>query len=180
MKLLTESPLWENLFHRFRSEEESLPTWLQSHPLMRGLSERDVRHFAVLLHRRVYAEGEIVFRQGDIGSGFFLIRSGVVRLTAEDTARGNLPLASLTEGSVVGEMAIFDNSPRSATATAEEDSVLYGLFEGDLDRLQATRPTLAISLLRNLGTSLAIRLKVTNERLQELDAANSTNQLREI
>ena len=157
-----------------------MPIWLQSHPLVRGLTTRDVRHFAVLLHRRVYTEGEIIFRQGDVGSGFFLVRSGSVQLTAEDSAHGNLPLATLPEGSIVGEMAIFDNSPRSATAVAVEDSVLYGLFEGDLHRLQATRPALALTLLRNLGASLAMRLKVTNERLQELEEANSSKPSRKI
>lgn len=69
-------------------------------------------------------------------------------------------------------MSIFDNSPRSATAIALVPTILYGLFEGDLDRLQATRPGLAANLLRNLGTMLALRLKVTNERLQELEPSD--------
>ncbi len=169
---MSESPLWANLFHRLDGEEESLREWLSSHPLLKGIGGRDIRHIAALLHRRQYESGEVIFRQGDIGSGFFLVRSGSVRLRMEDPRKGNISLAVLPEGSIVGELSIFDNSPRSATAIALVPTILYGLFEGDLDRLQATRPGLAANLLRNLGTMLALRLKVTNERLQELEPSD--------
>lgn len=166
------SPLWGNLLHRLQSDEAPLPVWLGAQALLKGLHERDIKHFAALLHRRTFEDGEAVFRQGDIGSGFFLVRSGSVRVVLEDSHRGSVPLATLSEGSLVGEMAIFDNSPRSASAFALEPTVLLGLFEGDLDRLQDTRPALAAVLLRNLGISLALRLKVTNERLHELESAH--------
>lgn len=171
------TPLWGNFLDRLRSDEESLPSWLGSHPLMKGVAARDVRHFAALLHRRAYDENEAVFRQGDIGSGFFLVRSGTVRILMDDSRRGNIPLATLGEGSLVGEMAIFDSSPRSASAVACEPAILYGLFEGDLDRLESTRPALAATLLRNLGISLALRLKVTNERLRELESGSQSHTL---
>lgn len=171
------SPLWGNLLHRLQTDEASLATWLGTHALLKGLQERDIKHFAALLHRRTFESGEAVFRQGDIGSGFFLIRSGSVRVVLEDSSQGSIPLATLPEGSLVGEMAIFDNSPRSASAFALEPTVLLGLFEGDLDRLQDTRPALAAVLLRHLGISLALRLKVTNERLRELETGTPPHTL---
>ncbi len=152
-----------------RPDEESLIVWLSSHPIMRGVVSRDIRHFAALLHRREYAEGEDVFRQGEIGSGFFLLRSGSVRIAMEDR-KGRVELALLTPGSLLGEMGIFDSSPRSASASAVEPSVLFGMFEGDLDQLQATRPSLAASLLRNLGRVMALRLKEANDRMRKLES----------
>jgi CRP-like cAMP-binding protein len=168
------SPFWGNFLHRLQTDQEALPRWLAAHPLLKGLGERDIRHFAALLHCRKYEDGEAIFRQGDIGSGFFLIRSGAVDIVAEDTKHRSIPMAHLPEGSLVGEMAIFDNSVRSASAYAVEETVLYGLFEGDLDKLQASRPALAAILLRNLGVAVTLRLKVTNERLLEHEIAKRT------
>lgn len=163
------SPFWGDILDRMRPDDESLTDWLASHPLMRGVGRRDIRHFAALLHRREYDEGEDVFRQGEIGSGFFLLRSGTVRISMDDR-KGLVELAVLTPGSLLGEMGIFDSSPRSASARALEPSILFGMFEGDLDQLQATRPTLAASLLRNLGRVLALRLKEANDRMRKLES----------
>jgi CRP-like cAMP-binding protein len=172
-----DSPLWANLFHRLQSDEKSLPGWLSTHPLLSGIAGREMRFFSGLLHRREYREGEYVFRQGDVGSGFFLVRSGTIHLHMEDPLHGEVPLATLSEGSIVGELSIFDNSPRPASAVACSATVLYGLFEGDLDRLQATRPTLASMILRNLGTLLALRVNETNERLRQLESSLSLKEV---
>lgn len=170
---LLPSPFWKDVLDRMRPDEESLTDWLSSHPLMKGVVRRDIRHFAALLHRREYDEGEDVFRQGEIGSGFFLLRSGTVRISMDDR-QGHLELALLTPGSLLGEMGIFDSSPRSASARAMEPSVLFGLFEGDLDQLQATRPNLAASLLRNLGRVMALRLKEANDRMRKLESRTAS------
>ena len=175
-----ESPLWANLFHRLDSDEKSLHVWLEEHPLLKGIGGRDVKHVAALLHRREYDTAEFIFRQGDVGSGFFLVRRGEVRIRMEDARRGSVELSVLKKGSIVGETSIFDSAaPRPVTAVAMVPSVLYGFFEGDLDVLQSTRPALAASLLRNIGAMLALRLKVTNERLQELELNDSSSSVDE-
>jgi CRP-like cAMP-binding protein len=70
-------------------------------------------------------------------------------------------------------MALFDHGPRSASALAQEDSVLYGLFDGDLDQLERTRPQAAARLLRNLALAVSLRLRHTNERLREIEEGST-------
>lgn len=103
----------------------------------------------------------------------YLIQSGRVRILAEDQLRSETQLAILESGQVFGEMALFDHSPRSASAVAQGRCVLFGLFEGDLDQLERTRPQAAARLMRNVGLSIALRLRQTNDRLRDIEEGSS-------
>ncbi|MEK7391026.1 MAG: cyclic nucleotide-binding domain-containing protein [Fibrobacterota bacterium] len=167
-------PLWTDfvsLLHVGRPDQ--MVDWLSRVAMFDGMHKRHLRHLARVLHRRAFEPGEAIFRQGDIGSGMYLIQSGRVRIVAEDPVRGEIQLVILEAGQAFGEMALFDHSPRSATAVAHGDCVLYGLFEGDLDQLERTRPQAAARLLRNLGLSIALRLRQTNERLHEMEEGSA-------
>ena len=162
--------LWSDLVARLHvGRPDQLVDWLVGVALFEGLQKPHLRHLARVMHRRAFEPDEPIFRQGDIGSGMYLIHSGRVRIVAEDPVRGEVQLAILESGHAFGEMALFDHAPRSATAVAHGEAVLYGLFEADLDQLERTRPQAAARLLRNLGLSIALRLRQTNERLQEME-----------
>lgn len=171
---MREHPLWSDFVSRLRvGRPDRLVDWLVHVALFEGMQKRHLRHLARVLHRRTFESGEPIFRQGDIGSGMYLIQSGRVRIVAEDPVRGEIQLVILEAGHAFGEMALFDHSPRSATAIAHGECVLYGLFEGDLDQLERTRPQAAARLLRNLGLSIALRLRQTNERLHEMEEGSA-------
>lgn len=167
-------PLWSDLVHHLHiGKPDLLVEWLSGVALFEGMHRRHLRHLARGLHRRTFESGEAIFRQGDIGSGMYLVQRGRVRIVAEDAVRGETQLVILESGQVFGEMSLFDHSPRSASAVAQGECVLYGLFEGDLDQLERTRPQAAARLLRNLGLSLALRLRQTNERLHEMEEGSA-------
>lgn len=167
---MLDHPIWSDLLSRLRAgREDRVVQWLHRLPLLEGIHRRHLRQISRVIHRRVYSDGEVVFRQFEVGSGMYLIQSGKVRIVAEDPIRGEVQLAILESGQAFGEMALFDHSPRSASAVAIGDCVLYGLFEGDLDQLERTRPQAAARLLRNLGLSMALRLRHTNDRLHEME-----------
>lgn len=69
---------------------------------------------------RTYPKGEIVFEEGSPGQEMFIVRTGRVEIIMKGT-EGPLPLAILGPGEVFGEMALVDDAPRSATATAMEN-----------------------------------------------------------
>lgn len=167
-------PLWSDLVSRLRiGRPDQLVGWLATIALFEGLRRRQLHHLSRMLHRREFEAGQSIFRQGDIGSGMYLIQSGRVRILAEDHLRGETQLAILEPGQIFGEMSLFDHSPRSASALAQGPCVLYGLFEGDLDQLERTRPQATARLMRNIGLSLALRLRQTNERLHDVEEGSS-------
>jgi CRP-like cAMP-binding protein len=147
--------------------------WLRQVPLLEGTHRRHLAHLARILHRRSYEAGEVVFRQGDVGSGMYIVQTGRIRIVAEDPVRGEIQLSILEAGQCFGEMSLFDHGPRSASAIAHEDSVLFGLFEGDLDQLERTRPQAAVRLLHNLSLSVSLRLRHTNERLRDIEEGSA-------
>jgi len=76
-----------------------------------------------------YADGEIIFNQGDPSDHLYVIRSGKVRITREQGDKVEL-LDDAEPGEVIGEMGVLHNMPRFATATAVGATVLY-LLEGE-------------------------------------------------
>jgi CRP-like cAMP-binding protein len=171
---LREHPLWSDLVSRVRSNRsDQLVDWLLKVPMLEGLHRRHLRHLARLLHRRVFEPGEVVFRQGDVGSGMYIVQSGRIRIVSEDPSRGEIQLSILEPGHCFGEMALFDHGPRSATALAQDHCVLFGLFDGDLDQLERSRPGVAARLLRNLGLAVSLRLRQTNDRLREIEEGSA-------
>lgn len=120
-----------------------------------------------LLERRELAEGEVLMRQGDASdSGLYLIESGrfAVTLAAHPERR----LASLMGGTMVGEMALYDSSPRSATVTAERASVVWSLSSKGLARLNAEAATTALQVHAFVMRTMAERVRQANAAIAAL------------
>jgi EAL domain-containing protein (putative c-di-GMP-specific phosphodiesterase class I) len=95
--------------------------------------------------------GEVLFREGDEPTTAFLIESGSLRITAD---RDGMPmlLSDLSAGALVGEMAVLDDSPRSATATALVACVLTPIDRTQFaERLDAADPVVRALLLSQLA-----------------------------
>ena len=69
-----------------------------------------------------YPKETVLFKQGDMGDKFFLIRKGVVEIIKDDTL-----IRTQEKGDFFGEMALLTGEPRSATVVAKEDLTLYSL-----------------------------------------------------
>lgn len=95
--------------------------------------------------------GEVLFREGDAPTTAFLIEQGSLRIT---TQRDGAPmvLSDLGAGALVGEMAVLDDSPRSATATALAPCVLTPIDRTQFaERLQTADPVVRALLLSQLS-----------------------------
>jgi len=113
---------------------------------------------------RKYRKGSILFVQGEVGERCFAIVSGTVKLSAYHADGREAVLAVLGAGDVFGELALFDEAPRSADATALEDAELLSLDRAGLNDAIATHPEIATALLRVLGR----RLRQSNEAFQDI------------
>src|SRR5215472_17511670 len=90
--------------------------------LFAGLDERDLHLLASVCRQRKYSAGSTLFRQGDTGVGLYVITSGTVHITqAIDPDKPEVDLGTASSGSVLGEMSLLDDLPRSATVTAVND-----------------------------------------------------------
>jgi CRP-like cAMP-binding protein len=92
---------------------------LKAVPLFNGLDPRRLKLIAFTSDRMSYEPGSILFRQGDDSDAAFVILEGKADVMI-DTPAGQIKVATLGENSLVGEMGVMTNSPRSATIVAED------------------------------------------------------------
>jgi CRP-like cAMP-binding protein len=109
-------------------------------------------------------DGDPLFRQGDAGSELFVILNGSVRVYLEGK-QGETTLAILETGTSLGEMALFRNTPRSASAAAVGPTKLLVINWEGLVKLQQRFPEIAALLFLNLARTLALNLNGTYARL---------------
>lgn len=137
-------------------------------PIFEGLSRGDLKAIERILHIRTYAKGEYIFREGDSGLGMYIVESGEVVVTSESTG---MEITRLGEGEFFGEVAMFLDQPRTASAVAAAETVAWGFFQPDLLSLLETHPRLGVSVVIRLTRIVAERLNratAENNRLTEL------------
>ncbi|WP_374326437.1 cyclic nucleotide-binding domain-containing protein [Azonexus sp.] len=125
--------------------------------LFAGLSNSELGIVESMLHTRQYQAGEIVFDEGDDGQALYIVRLGNIAIrtvTAWDT-----PVAVLGPGNFFGEMALLDQSLRSAQARAQTESTLSALYRGDFERLLEAHSRIASRLALQLARQLGARLR---------------------
>ena len=157
--------LWSNIFRRGSREEQELHELLGRIPLFERLSRRELQAVAKILYRRRYKTGEYVFHQGDIGIGVYIIEHGSVAIVYEPTAQ---LLTELRDGDFFGEVALLNETRRSAAARAESETTLLCMLEPDLEDLGARNPRIGFKVLRSLAQIAARRLIAVGEEYEEL------------
>jgi len=95
----------------------------------------------------------------------YIIMRGSIKITIGTNEGNENTLAELNKGEFFGELALFDDEPRSANAIALDDCILLGLFTPDLMILQERNPVLGHKIMFNLGGLLGERLRKTNHLL---------------
>lgn len=120
-------------------------------PLFSDLPKEAFIEILVQMTMRDLKPGELVIREGEIGDSFFVIASGKVRVARKNESGGELVLAYLTDGAFFGEMALLQDGARTASVIVEEDSQLFEISRGVLDRVVAQYPSVA-RVLRNFYT----------------------------
>ena len=105
------------------------------------------------LNRKVYYRDDVVFREGDPGDCAYLIEKGEILITKK-TPDGEMELGRLGPGSIFGEMAMIDQQPRMAKATAMIDTTVtfvnHQMFEKKLQAADPFLHALLLILVRNV------------------------------
>ncbi|HEX4047757.1 MAG TPA: cyclic nucleotide-binding domain-containing protein [Elusimicrobiota bacterium] len=133
--------------------------FLQSLELFSGLKGGEIGALVHALHARTYRPGEVIFMEGDIGRALFIMESGRVELTRRGADGQPVVLYTLKPGEFFGEMALLESLPRSATATAAENTRLHLLYRTKLDALLQSEPRIGVSIMGHLARLLSARLR---------------------
>ena len=122
------------------------------------MDEKEIVWVLRMCGRRSYTPGQTIFEKGDTGNCFYLIVFGEVLIQ-----RGGIELARIGEGHCFGEMAVLDEGPRSATAIAQTDTLLFAI---ERDILVNVLPSLGFKVAANLARQLSKKLRDVDEFIE--------------
>lgn len=134
-------------------------------PLFQNLTNDHLQQVMSIGKEREYASGEYVFREEEFGAELYVILSGKVRISKQVPGAGEEALAILDAGSYFGEMALIDDTPRSADAITHTKTTLWVIGKSDLEELMFLQKDLAYELLWTFVRVLNVRLRETNEKI---------------
>lgn len=136
-------------------------------PIFDSLDPDELRMIVKFMNVVEAKAKEIVFREGDRGDYVCFVADGVLDILKRGEGGGYVVLSSLPRGRSIGEMAILDNFPRSATVRARSQASLVTLsrssFEGILDKY----PRIGIKILQGVARLLSLNLRKTSSRLAD-------------
>ncbi len=137
---------------------------LSGSPLFEMLSNQELDAVCALLVPRDFAEGAVIFAEGALGDGLYLIATGEVDVF--QTAHTQ-PIATLTSGECFGEMALVDKEYRSATVRARTAVQLLHLSPEGLAEFRKHQKDGFAFLVMNIARMLSVRLREANLRLSQ-------------
>lgn len=143
--------------------DSDLMAWPAQAPCLSRLREGERQALAAASHRRVFRRGDRLFEQDSPGHTLYLVRSGQVKIVRSDLNGQETLLRVACPGEWLGEMALLDDGPRSATAVALETVETLAFPRDQAHALLERMPALAIALAREL----AGRVRHLDERLQD-------------
>ncbi|HUF75417.1 MAG TPA: cyclic nucleotide-binding domain-containing protein [Longimicrobiales bacterium] len=132
--------------------QEQVREKLHSVALFQGLESADLERILGISESVLVEAGETVFEEGERGDHFFIIVRGEVELRKR-SGEGQKKLAILREGQAFGEMALLNQTPRSASAHAVVDTYMLSISRAAFGQILGG-DTLAVRLLRNLSRAL--------------------------
>ena len=122
---------------------------LKKVPLFSGLDDKELKEVASSMRERKFRAGDTVTQEGAGGVGFFVVESGEADVNVGGEAKG-----SVGPGDYFGEIALINESPRTATLTARTDMICYGMTPWDFRPLVESNSAIAWKLLTAMAEKL--------------------------
>lgn len=137
---------------------------LQAVPFFAGMNQDDAAELAARLVLRRFGAGQVIFHHGDPGGLLYIISKGKVKITYSTPEGQEATLAILGAGDFFGELALLDDSPRSASAEAMETTDTLTLHREDFRRYLGSNPDFALHVLQ----SMARNIRRLNSQLSDI------------
>ncbi|HVF09990.1 MAG TPA: Crp/Fnr family transcriptional regulator [Abditibacteriaceae bacterium] len=132
--------------------------------LFRDLTDEQLAELSKLLYRRKFPGNTYIFSHAQPGEVVYFVHRGTIKIQIEQSSGKNVILNIVGAGEVLGEMAVIDGLPRTASALTLEPSVLFWMDRDDFLHCLKTVPALAFNLTRIFSR----RLRLASERIQML------------
>jgi CRP-like cAMP-binding protein len=139
-------------------------------PLFDQLTHVQKEHLAEFIQYAFYKSNKAIFTEGEKGETLYYIISGRVEVIKDSLSGEKTVLAKYRKGVTIGEMSLVDNSTRSATVRATEDTEMLYLTRENFEKILGLYPQTGIRVLKNIAAHLSLRLRDASGKLADLSA----------
>jgi CRP-like cAMP-binding protein len=122
---------------------------LAAAPLLAGVDPVGLARIADRTVEVTFTDSHVIARQGEVGTGFFIIAGGGARVV-----RDGATIATLGPGDFFGELSVLDGRPRVAQVLALGETTCLALATWDLEAIVNEQPSVGLALLRGLAARL--------------------------
>lgn len=149
--------------------KQTIPKFLRKVQILSSFTDYELMILSRFMHHRNFAKDEFVFKEGDIGVGFYLILAGTVKICTNCEDGGINLIVSLDRNDYFGELSILqEKGLRNASAIAGEQSELLGIFKPDLEKMIQSHPVVATKFLHSVSVITANRFYNVTAELKRL------------
>ena len=157
---------------------EEIINFLLEAPMFCDLDPAELSEIVHIMQIQRLREGQMVFRQGDAGDGWYVLYDGGIEVVKE-TELGSRVVADLGPTACFGEMAVLDGSTRSATVRAKAESTAFRFPRREFQNLIDGNNLAAFKLVYQMALVLAARQRKTTTRVAEMLRTDSDVDYRE-
>ena len=161
-------------------EDEKL---LKSIPILQKLDEEELRQVLKIARPVQFPRGKVILKEGETGETLYVIAEGTVEVSKTLVMMGGredvqdrekiLTKLSAEDHAIFGEVALFEQSKRTATVVALTDCRMLEISKSDFLRLAEENPRIGYRITRNIVQLLCSRLRKTDEDTIKLTTALS-------
>lgn len=137
-------------------------------PLFRALDEDDLQQIDPYIGTIELEAGDLLFREGDRSDFAAFVTDGQLEVIKDDFNHKGKVVSVFSQGSAIGEMALLDGLPRSATVRARTAASVTVLDRQALDAIIAAEPRVGVKILRHLARTVSYNLRRTSNQLSDL------------
>lgn len=147
-------------------EDEFVVNLFKEIPIFSTLSSQSLNRLFEKFKEQVFSQGEIIFEEEAGGDSMMILASGEVRITYLIGPGEEEALIILKKGDLLGEMAMLESQPRSATAIAHTPVILLEISRQDFLGFLENDPSAGVHILLHLSRMLSARLRETDLKLR--------------
>ena len=127
---------------------------LQKTTIFKNVTDEVLADVAIKASTRKLVKDEVLMRKGETGDSLFMIHDGWVKIVTEDSKGDELILNKCGPGETIGEMALLDGSPRSATVIALNDAEVLELKKDVFEEILEQRSDVSLAIIRSYSDRL--------------------------
>jgi CRP-like cAMP-binding protein len=150
----------------FIDKSEITPGMLRRVKALAELSDEQLTRFARFMEPLTIRQWAHIVKQGQPDDGMYLVLEGELRVRLLINGKETI-LATLGPGECFGEIALFDQGPRSADVLANKESILLKISSEAFDKLRRDAPELSAPILFSISKTLAARIRADNKRIKD-------------